>query len=52
MIRGAFFQSKAHFVKIGKAKTFENVRKRSKTFENVPKHSKSWVKYSKIFENI
>ena len=38
--------------KIGKVKTFENVRKRSKIFENIQKHSNFEWKHSKIFENI
>ena len=37
--------------KIGKVKTFENVRKRLKIFENIQKYSKNDAKRSKIFEN-
>jgi hypothetical protein len=36
--------------KIGKVKTFENVRKRLKIFENIQKHSNFEWKHSKIFE--
>ena len=38
--------------KIGKKKTFKNVRKRSKTFKNIQKYSKSGGKRSKIFKKI
>ncbi len=38
--------------RIGKKKTFKNVRKRSKIFKNIQKHSNFEWKRSKIFENI
>jgi len=38
--------------RIGKKKTFKNVRKRLKTFKNIQKYSNFEYKRSKIFKNI
>jgi hypothetical protein len=49
---GAWWVNLQGLGRIGKKKTFENVRKRSKTFKNIQKYSKNDGKRSKIFKNI
>jgi len=49
---GAWWVNLLSLGKIGKKKTFKNVRKRSKIFKNIQNLSRNVQKYSKIFEKI